>query len=322
MPFVKERFVVKEKIPAFLYVMRKFGYTQGEAQRLIAKGRLLIDGESMYKTGQQIKGEIEIVYFKPQSKSNPPIFSNENFMVFEKTSGVLVHPNTMSTPYSMLDEIRVYGNDKSNATHRIDMETSGLLLASKHIEAERYLKGSFEAKTIQKSYLAWVDGKMSENTTLKAPIAIRDDYSISKHKVKLSPLGKMSETYFEPIEYDEELDATLVRCYPKTGRTHQIRIHLFHMKHPILGDPLYGTTYQIANLYLEDKLTPKERAYHTGANRLMLHADTLEFRYNQRFFIRSLIDFRDEKYNILKDRDKKVYFGNIWGESEECPNSI
>jgi len=302
MPFVKERFEVKEKIPAFLYVMRKFNYTQGEAQRLICKGRLLIDGESMYKTGQKIEGEVEIVYFKPQSKSNPPIFSNENFMVFEKPSGVLVHPNTMATPYSMLDEIRVYGNDKSNATHRIDMETSGLLLASKHIEAERYLKGSFEAKTIQKSYLAWVEGKMSESVTVDEPISINNDYTHSKHKVYINPLGKHAKTHFEPIEYDKELNATLVRCYPQTGRTHQIRIHLFHMKHPILGDPLYGTTYKIANLYLEDKLTPKERAYHTGANRLMLHADTLEFRYNQRFFIRSLSDFSKERDRIEKDR--------------------
>jgi 23S rRNA pseudouridine1911/1915/1917 synthase len=228
----------------------------------------------------------------------------------------------MATPYSMLDEIRVYGNDKSNATHRIDMETSGLLLASKHIDAERFLKGSFEAKTIQKSYLAWVEGEVSQSVTIKAPIAVRDDYSLLKHKVEIAPLGKMSETYFEPIEYDKELDATLLRCYPKTGRTHQIRIHLFHMKHSIIGDPLYSRKYNIANLYLEDKMTPEERAYHTGATRLMLHADTLEFKYNQNFFIKSSIDFRDERDKIKKDRDKNFYYGYIWGEGDECPNSV
>jgi 23S rRNA pseudouridine1911/1915/1917 synthase len=287
MPFVKERFIVPQNMPAFLYIMREFNYTQGEAQRLISKGRLLIDGESMYKTGQKIEGEVEIVYFKPISKGIKPIFSNSDFMVFEKPSGVLVHPNTMATEYSMLDEIRAIAGDKANATHRIDMETSGLLLASKHIDAERFLKGSFENKTITKSYLAWVQGKVTDEFSVNAPIAISNDYSTSKHKVYIDDSGKSALTYFKPLKYDTSKDITLLECYPKTGRTHQIRIHLFHMKHPIIGDPLYGTSYQVANDYLEGRLSTEDRVKYTGASRLMLHAYTLRFRYKNEFFIKS-----------------------------------
>jgi 23S rRNA pseudouridine1911/1915/1917 synthase len=145
MPFVKEKFTVPKRMPAFLFIMRQFNFTQGQAQRVLAKGRLLINGESIFNTGDSIEGEVEVVYFKPSSRENRPLFQNKDFMIFEKFSGVLVHPNTMATPYSLLDEIRTIAGNNANAVHRIDMETSGLLLASKHKKAESYLKTSFDA---------------------------------------------------------------------------------------------------------------------------------------------------------------------------------
>jgi 23S rRNA pseudouridine1911/1915/1917 synthase len=198
----------------------------------------------------------------------------------------------MSTPYSMLDEIRAISGDKANATHRIDMETSGLLLASKHKKAENYLKNAFEVKKIRKSYLAWVDGELTNPFFVDMPIRVNDDYSQTKHKVFIDSNGKHSHTDFTPLHYDESRDATLVACYPLTGRTHQIRVHLFHVKHPILGDPIYGTTFQTANAYLDDTLTPQERFRQTGATRLMLHAQTLRFPYGARYHIESKADFR------------------------------
>ena len=299
MPFVKEKFHVKHSMPAFLFVMRLFNLTQGQAQRLVCKGRLLVNGESIYNPGTKLDpGEVEIVHFKPEGTGVRPLFQNRDFMVFEKPSGVLVHPNKMETPYSMLDEIRSLYGENANATHRIDMETSGLLLASKHKKAEQFLKGAFEKKDIQKSYLAWVDGKLTAPFSVNQPIKINDDYSQTKHKVFIDSEGKSAHTDFTPLLYDADLDATLVACYPLTGRTHQIRIHLFHVKHPILGDPIYGTTFQTANAYLEDTLTPQERLEQTGATRLMLHAQTLDFRYGARYFIESKVDFGGMKREI------------------------
>jgi len=300
MPFVKKEFMLPHPMPAFSYIMKKFNFTQGQAQRLIAKGRLIIDNQSHYKSGAIIDGTVQIVYFEPSPKGTRPIFQTNDFMVFEKPSGTLVHPNTMSTPYSMLDEIRAISGQNANATHRIDMETSGLLLASKHKDAEHFLKNSFEIKTIKKSYLAWVDGEIKDPFSVDMPISIRDDYTTCKHKVVINKNGKKAYTDFVPLEYDTDLNATLISCHPATGRTHQIRIHLFHVKHPILGDPLYGTDFDTANSYLEGTLNSHDRSIKTGASRLMLHADALEFKYKNHFFIQSKFDFMGQKNLICK----------------------
>ncbi len=299
MPFVKEKYHIPVPTPAFLFVMKHFGYTQGQAQRLIGKGRLLIDGISLSNSGAVIQGDIEMVYFAPNSRGEQALFQTPDFMVFEKPSGILVHPNTMATEYSMLDEIRTIAGEHANAVHRIDMETSGLLMASKHKQAERFLKNGFEIKSIRKSYLAWVDGKLTEPFSVTAPLRKREDYSQSKHKVEVDLRGKHAHTDFTPLHYRTEIDATLVACYPLTGRTHQIRVHLFHMKHPILGDPIYGCTYAASDAYLEGKLSKVERLKETGASRLMLHAQSLRFSYGTDYFIESKIDFEKEKREIL-----------------------
>jgi len=307
MPFVKEKFVVKEETIAFLYVMRTLKFTQGQAQRHIAKGRLIIDGESMMHTGTKIEGEVEMVFFRAKGKGLKPTFQNKDFMIFEKPSGVLVHPNTMATPYSMLDEVRTIAGENANSTHRIDMETSGLLLASKHKNAERKLKGLFESRTIKKSYLAWVDGKITESFSSHEAISVnKEGYETTKHKVFIDSNGKASHTDFVPLEYDEKLDASLVACYPHTGRTHQIRIHLFHVKHPILGDPIYGASYEASDDYLEMTQSPKNRLIQHGASRLMLHAQSLSFTYASDFHIESKSDFRGMK-DLIYAKEKRVF---------------
>lgn len=307
MPFVKEKFTIEEETIAFLYVMSALDYTQGQAQRHIAKGRLIIDGESMTHTGAKVQGEVEMVFFRPKGRGIRPTFQNNDFMVFEKPSGVLVHPNTMTTPYSMLDEVRSIAGDNANGTHRIDMETSGLFLASKHKKAEKYLKGSFENRTIKKSYLAWVDGKVTNPFTSTARIQVnKRGYEESKHKVVISDEGKTSHTDFVPLEYDEALDASLIACYPHTGRLHQIRIHLFHVKHPILGDPIYGASYAASDAYLDMIQSDKERLVEHGAPRLMLHAQSLEFVYGSKFYIESQEDFISQK-SLIYSKDLRVF---------------
>lgn len=306
MPFVKEKCYVPTPTLAFLFVMRHFGYTQGQAQRLLGKGRLLVDGISLANSGETIEGEIELVYFKPQSRGQKPLFQTPSFMAFEKPSGILVHPNTMATEYSMLDEIRTAAGDHANAVHRIDMETSGLLLASKHKDAERFLKQAFEHRKIQKSYLAWVDGKLEKPFSVSQSLSKSNDYSLCKHKVFVDIGGKHAHTDFTPLTYDTALDATLVACYPHTGRTHQIRVHLFHVKHPILGDPIYGTSFEASDAYLEGNITEEARLIQTGAERLMLHAHSLEFQYGAKYFIESKVDFAGEK-RIICPKERRVF---------------
>jgi len=307
MPFVKEKFHIEEETIAFLYVMRTLNYTQGQAQRHIAKGRLLINGESMTYTGAKVQGDVEMVFFRPKGTGVRPTFQNHNFMIFEKPSGVLVHPNTMATPYSMLDEVRQIAGDNANGTHRIDMETSGLFLASKHKKAENILKSSFENRTIKKSYLAWVDGKLTEPFTSTERIKVnKEGYEETKHKVFISDEGKTAHTDFVPLSYDEDLDASLIACYPHTGRLHQIRIHLFHVKHPILGDPIYGASYAASDDYLDMTQSEENRLIQHGAPRLMLHAQSLEFTYGSRFYIESREDFVALK-SLIVSPEKRVF---------------
>ncbi len=307
MPFVKEKYHIEEETIAFLYVMHTLDFTQGQAQRHIAKGRLLINGTSMTNTGEKIIGDVEMVFFRAKGRGRRPLFHNKDFMVFEKPSGTLVHPNTMSTPYSMLDEVRTVAGANANSTHRIDMETSGLLLASKHKSAETILKGAFESRDIKKSYLAWVDGRLTEPFTSTERIRVnKEGYETTKHKVFIDDEGKASHTDFIPLEYDEVLDASLVACYPHTGRTHQIRIHLFHVKHPILGDPIYGATYEASNDYLDMTQSAKDRLIQHGAQRLMLHAQSLTFTYGSTYHIESKEDFKAEKVLICA-KDKRLF---------------
>jgi 23S rRNA pseudouridine1911/1915/1917 synthase len=307
MPFIKQKFNIKEETIAFLYVMKTLNFTQGQAQRHIAKGRLIIDGESMFLTGKKIIGDVVMVFFQAKSRGLKPLFQNKDFMIFEKASGVLVHPNTMSTPYSILDEIRSVAGDNANATHRIDMETSGLILGSKHKDAERFIKNSFEIKTIKKHYLAWVDGKVEEPFSVSEPISInKEGYENTKHKVFINPMGKPSHTDFVPLEYDEDLDASLVACYPQTGRTHQIRIHLFHVKRPILGDPIYGASFEASDDYLNLTQSKEDRLLYHGASRLMLHAKSLSFTYNNQFHIESKLDFYKEK-SLIYPKEKRLF---------------
>jgi len=307
MPFVKEKFFIQEESLAFIYIMKKFNYTQGQSQRLIARGRLIIDNQSMTKSNEKIQGEVEIVYFKPSSRGLNPIFHTPDFMLFDKPSGVLVHPKKMTTPYSMLDEVRSFGGQDANGCHRIDMETSGLFLSSKHKLAEKNIKMLFQEREIQKSYLAWADGELREDFVVDKPIlTLPNGYTKSKHKVAISQDGKRALTIFKPLYYDKELDTTLVACYPHTGRTHQIRLHLFHVKHPIIGDPIYGTDFDISDEYLEDTLTIEKRKIYTGAKRLLLHAQSLRFEYKgNKYILYSKEDFRGSKELIEAPQNRK-----------------
>lgn len=285
MPFTQKSYYIDEPIKAFLFLIRNFNLTQAQAQRFISKGRLIVDGKPLLDKSSTISGKVDILLFKPITKGIKPIFISKDFAIFDKPSGVITHPNNMATDYSMLDEIRYHFGQNANATHRIDMETSGLLIASRDKNSDRFIKLSFEKRRIKKQYLAWVKGRVAEEFTVEEPIKIRDDYSMSKHKVEISEDGKYAKTSFRRLKYNKKLDISLIEATPYTGRTHQIRVHLFHLKHNIIGDPLYGTEFNIAKSYLEGTLSKRDRLEATRANRLMLHANRLEFYYKNRYKI-------------------------------------
>ncbi len=249
----------------------------------------------MVKSSQIIDGDFEFISFKPITKGLKPTFETDDFVVFDKPSGVLIHPQNRYTPYSLVDEIKYqYGKD-ANITHRIDQETSGLVLAAKNKISERDLKIMFQERHIQKTYLAFVHGEFKNELHVTAPLLRKkDDSAIVRMVVKVSSDGKESSTYFKPIRYFPDLNITLVEAKPKTGRQHQIRVHLFHVKHPIVGDPIYGQSEKDIIRFLDRKISLDERIKLSGASRLLLHAQSLEFEYDNKYNISSSYDFINE----------------------------
>jgi len=302
LPFVKKKMFVKEKKKAFLYLMDEHGYTQREAQRFISKGRVLVNGEKMLKTAGEIEGEIEFIFFEPITKGLEPTFVEEEFVVFDKLSGVLVHPKTKATPYSLIDELKYQFGKDANIAHRIDMETSGLVLCARNKESEREIKMMFQEREMKKKYLAMVHGEFKDAMVVEAPLLRKQDESaVVRMIVSVHESGKASKTSFTPLEYFPDLDMTLVECSPHTGRQHQIRVHLFHVKHPIVGDPIYGQSKKDFIAYLDRELTPDMRIGKSGATRLLLHANELEFElYGQKYNVKSKVDFLSECYKALK----------------------
>ncbi len=288
-----KKMFAQTKQKAFLFLIKELGYTQKEAQRLIAKGRVFVDGEVMSKTAGEIEGAFEFIYFEPLSRGLKPTFVHDQFVVFDKPSGVLIHPQNRHTPYSLIDELKYqYGRD-ANIAHRIDQETSGLVLCARNKSSERDIKMMFQDRDMKKTYLAMVHGHMDQEITIEAPLLRKqDDSAIVRMVVRVHEDGKASKTHIKPLKYFHEHNTTLVECLPYTGRQHQIRVHLFHVKHPIVGDPIYGQAENDIVKFLDKELSQTQRIKKSGAKRLLLHASELEFDlYGSSFHIKSDLEF-------------------------------
>ena len=281
MPFVTKKLHAPARQKAFLFLMHELGITQSEAQRLISKGRLSQNGIVMANNAGFIEGEFDFICFEPLTLGLEPTFVEEEFAVYDKPSGLLVHPQNRHTPYSLNDEIKHRFGHEANITHRIDQETSGLVLAARNKTSERSLKMMFEEREITKKYLAMVKGHLKEPLDIQEPLLRREDASsIIRMIVRVHPEGKPSRTFITPLQYFPDTDTTLVEASPYTGRQHQIRVHLFHVEHPIIGDPIYGQDENDAVRFLDREMSSEERFINTGASRLLLHAHSLEFTYN------------------------------------------
>lgn len=259
-----------------------------EAQRWVDKGRVSFNGNIVTQKSMELSGEVCVAVFVPKSAGLKPIFENPDFAVFDKPSGVLVHPSNRLTEYSLTHEAKYLYGAEANIVHRIDKETSGLVVVSKNKKVEKEIKWLFENRQIKKGYIALVRGEIKEELFINEPIEKNREFSKIKVKVYISKEGKPAQTIIKPIEYYKDTNQTLVEAIPLTGRQHQIRVHLFHVKHCIVGDPIYGVNYESADLYLNGKLAEHERIKITGAKRLMLHANRIEFTYKNRFKLFSL----------------------------------
>lgn len=205
------------------------------------------------------------------------VFENENFIVFNKPSGLIVNRSQTvkdTTLQDYLDEniemesdndLESEFNKRNGIVHRLDKDTSGIILVAKNDRYFVYLQSLFKERKIKKEYLAVVLGKVDEERfEIDAPIG-RDPKSRFRYAIVRGE--KDSQTYFEreKITEAEEKFFTSLKCFPKTGRTHQIRVHLAAYGFPILGDSTYSSARD-SEFY--EKI---------GINRLMLHSKSVTF---------------------------------------------
>jgi len=279
--------------------MDELGISIHEAQKTVDRKRVFVEGALLEVKNGEIQGNIEVVVFEPNPLGLQPVFETEDFAVFEKPSGVLVHPRKREDIQTLNDDIKYLFGKNANAVHRIDKATSGLVLISKNKKSEVELKQLFENKEVYKEYIALVDGKIEKDFEIDEKLLVDLPSSKIRIKVHVHENGKEAFTKIEPIFYDEQNDVTLVKAIPKTGRQHQIRAHLFHVKHFILGDTLYGLDETLAEEYL-DGIMSLEKSYELSrATRLLLHANRICFEYN------------DKKYDIISQKNiKKEFYEN------------
>ena len=278
MPFTlkKHKAIKDKKIQIFL--VHYLNIEPKLAQRLVSKGRIFDENMNTINTGETIPTEhIYIAVFEGATRGLKPLIEFSDFAIFDKPTNLMVHPISKNTPYSLLDEIRYHFGEDANLIHRIDAETSGLVIVGKNKKSEIALKDMFQEKKYHKSYLAIARGEIKEEIKIDKGLD-REGLAIGV-RMKVCDDGKQSVTIIKPLKYNKERDLTLVEALPLTGRQHQIRVHLHSIGHTILGDPIYGVDDENAENYLNKTLSEEDRFEVTKSSRLWLHANYLEFTY-------------------------------------------
>lgn len=201
------------------------------------------------------------------------VYEDENFIAVNKPAGLLVHSTAVSKEPTLVDwvlkkypEIKNVGDNpeiRPGIVHRLDKDTSGVILIARNQRYFEYLKNLFQTRQIKKNYSALTWGKVEPKTgIIEKPIAIKSGTVKRTVWMKKSKDAKEAVTEYRVLKYfkRDNLFFSFLRVMPKTGRTHQIRIHLASIGHPIVGDSLYGK---------------KDNPF--GLKRQFLHAESLEF---------------------------------------------
>jgi 23S rRNA pseudouridine1911/1915/1917 synthase len=242
--------------------------SRARAQALIDAGKVQVDGRPRPKRHALTPGEVIVV-----SAADPPVavaepavsfavaFEDDHLLVVDKPAGLVVHPargHRTGTLAQALAGRAAGGEDpyRAGIVHRLDRDTSGLLVVAKSDEVHRALKALLAARGLRREYLTLVDGRPPARTgTIEAPIG-RDRHDRVLMSIDTND-GREARTHFE---IEQRLPATtLLRVVLETGRTHQIRVHLAAIGHPVCGDPQYGTAGEL------------------GLTRQFLHAARLAF---------------------------------------------
>ena len=227
--------------------------SRSKIQSHLENGLILVNSKVEKSSYKLREGDVISVNDFPSEKSdlypeNIPldiVYEDDTVIVINKPKGLVVHPGAGNKEHTLANALKFHSENLSSLNgefrpgivHRIDKDTAGLLIVAKTDAAHAFLSSQLEDHTLGRKYYALVLGIISENEgKIIAPIG-RDKKYRQKMAVDLVN-GKEAETNFKVIERFKE--STLVECSLKTGRTHQIRVHMNYINHPVIGDPIYG----------------------------------------------------------------------------------
>jgi 23S rRNA pseudouridine1911/1915/1917 synthase len=220
---------------------------------LISEEQVLVNGQGCkgsyrIKTGDEVLvmiPELQTVGIEPQNLPLPIIYQDEDLVIVDKPKGMVVHPavgnwdNTMVNAllYHVKDLSGINGELRPGIVHRLDKDTSGVMVVAKNDMAHRSLAEQIKVHSINREYIALVNGMIKENLgSIDAPIGRS---KIDRKKMAVVANGRNAQSNYEVLERFGNF--TLVRVKLLTGRTHQIRVHFSYIKHPVVGDPVYGS---------------------------------------------------------------------------------
>lgn len=259
-------------------------HSRSRLQTWIKSGALTVNGENrkprdkvMLDDRLELDAEPEAqVSWQAEEITLDIVYEDEHLLVINKPAGLVVHPAAGHADGTLVNALLNYAPEVENLpragiVHRLDKDTSGVMVAARSLVAHTSLVGQLQTRTMGREYDAVVVGTLTGGATVDAPISRHPQ---ERKKMAVVPGGKSAITHYRLAE--RFAAHTHIRCKLESGRTHQIRVHMAHVKHPLVGDPMYG-----GRLRLPKGTTEELREALAAFNRQALHARLLTLEHPQ-----------------------------------------
>ena len=253
-------------------------YSRSRLQKWLKDGQITVNGEFLRAKDKVLGGEeVELyplieneVRWQAQDISLDIVYEDEHILVIHKPVGLVAHPGAGNPDGTLLNALlhhdsQLAGVPRAGIVHRLDKDTSGLLVVARTLQAQKMLVEQLQQRAFLREYLAVVNGVLTAGGTVDEPIG---RHSVHRKRMTVAPMGKTAITHYR---VEERFRAhTLLRVKLETGRTHQIRVHMTYIHHSLVGDPVYGGRLKLPKA-CTDELAETLR----GFKRQALHATLL-----------------------------------------------